>query len=359
MRAAILLCSLAALAADIQVVTPKAGPKPVGPYSPGLLAGDYLYVSGQGARVGTALAASVEDQTRDCLNNVKSIVEGAGLTMNDVVYAHLYLARIADYEAVNRVWPTYFATLPARATLSVTRMPTDTPIEITVVAYKGRKEAVTLPNSKSPVPISPGMLTADRFYIAGILGRDSDSGVIPQTIDGQIDTMFARLKRVLAAAKLSGKPVAFANLYRTAAVSEDALRRRARKELGANATLFVQQVPALPFGVNVSITGVAARNASALRKEGNCTAIGDTAWCAAETAPGDDVVAQTAATLGPLNLTNALASNLYIDSIDDFAKMNAAYAKAFEGKTLPTRTTVQPLTPGIKDRFRFHVIRLR
>ncbi|OYW07388.1 MAG: hypothetical protein B7X34_11140, partial [Acidobacteriia bacterium 12-62-4] len=80
------------LAAEKSAVFPKVGPKPVGPYTPGVMANDVLYVSGQGARdANNQMAATFEGQTRQCLENVKAIVEGGGLTMADIVYSQVYL----------------------------------------------------------------------------------------------------------------------------------------------------------------------------------------------------------------------------------------------------------------------------
>src|SRR5688572_21408008 len=74
-----------------QVIAPP-GPKPVGPYSPGIVAGDFLYVSGQGARDREgALPPAPDAQVRQTLENVKNIVEAAGLTMGHVVYCQVYL----------------------------------------------------------------------------------------------------------------------------------------------------------------------------------------------------------------------------------------------------------------------------
>ena len=80
-----------------RVIAPP-GPKPVGPYSPGIVAGDFLYVSGQGARDRDGqLPAAVEAQVRQTLDNVKGIVEAAGLTMEHVVYSQVYLHDMAAY----------------------------------------------------------------------------------------------------------------------------------------------------------------------------------------------------------------------------------------------------------------------
>src|SRR6185503_15046227 len=108
------------------------GPKPVGPYSPGIMAGDFLYVSGQGARDRDAkLPEAIEAQVRQTLDNVKGIVEASGLTLEHVVYTQVYLHQMANYETMDRVWREYFPkTPPARSVLGVHRMPTDTPFEI-------------------------------------------------------------------------------------------------------------------------------------------------------------------------------------------------------------------------------------
>ena len=83
------------LGANKQVIAPP-GPKPVGPYSPGILAGDFLYVSGQGGRDASgALPSTIDGEVQQTIRNVKSIVEAAGLTMEHVVYSQVYLTSMA------------------------------------------------------------------------------------------------------------------------------------------------------------------------------------------------------------------------------------------------------------------------
>src|SRR3954453_13199104 len=90
-----------------RVIAPP-GPKPVGPYSPGIVAGDFLYVSGQGARDRDGqLPAAVDAQVRQALDNVKGIVEAAGLTMEHVVYSQVYLRDMAAYDQMDRIWREY------------------------------------------------------------------------------------------------------------------------------------------------------------------------------------------------------------------------------------------------------------
>jgi enamine deaminase RidA (YjgF/YER057c/UK114 family) len=124
------LMALALSAAEKKVVTPAGGVAPVGPYSPGILAGDYLYVSGQGAvRPEGGIPPTTEEQTTVTLANVRRIVEGAGLTMEHIVYAHVYLKDISGVAAMNRAWRAAFpSNPPARVVLGPEKMPVDTPV---------------------------------------------------------------------------------------------------------------------------------------------------------------------------------------------------------------------------------------
>ena len=104
MRSLLLLLAMASgLAAERKVIFP-AGVKPVGPYSPGIMAGDFLYVSGQGMRpAANTTPESAEDKVRQCLRNVQSVVEAAGLTMEHVVYAQVYLHSSMSYDVLGAV----------------------------------------------------------------------------------------------------------------------------------------------------------------------------------------------------------------------------------------------------------------
>lgn len=370
--AALLLAALPLFAEVRQIFPP--GAKPVGPYSPGILAGDYLYVSGQGARDAEGkFAPTAEGVTRQTMKNVQDIVEAAGFKMDQVVYAQVYLKDMAGFEAMNKVWKeTFPAKPPARATLGVARMPTETPVEITVVAYKDKGQMRdVLPG---PAPYSPGMLTGDRFYLAGVVGRRPD-GVIPSSPEEQVEAAFARAGEVLKAAGLGFEHLVFTNVYITAALPRgvmDKIYARHFKfgDTPARATI---QVPSLPGNTNIEITGVAVRNLRDRKsyKPRNmapsptaspCVAAGDTLYCSAKSAfiPGPnsgifapDVEGQVRQTMRnlldgleemDLGFKNVVATNVYVDQLDEFARMNRIYALFFP-QPYPTRTTVQPLPP--------------
>ena len=124
-----------------RIHTDKA-PAAIGPYSQAVLAGDFLYVSGQlpldpvsGAMVGDTAAEQAEQSIR----NLSAILEAAGMTLDDVVKTTVLLADIADFAAVNEVYAKHFtgAVLPARAAFAVRDLPKGAKVEIELVAYKG------------------------------------------------------------------------------------------------------------------------------------------------------------------------------------------------------------------------------
>ena len=103
--------------------TPDA-PAPIGPYSQGVAAsGSFLFVSGQGPKdpkTGT-LPPDVKGQTAQCLKNIQAIVEAAGASLADVVRVGAFLKDLADFDAFNEVYETFFSKpYPVRTTVQAT-----------------------------------------------------------------------------------------------------------------------------------------------------------------------------------------------------------------------------------------------
>ena len=113
-------------------------PKAIGPYSQGIKAGGFIFVSGQvaldpatGAMVGKDVAA----QTERVLQNLQAVVEAAGSDLERVVKTTVYLRSMADFAAMNEVYKKYFKSEPpARATVAVAGLPKDALVEIDVIA---------------------------------------------------------------------------------------------------------------------------------------------------------------------------------------------------------------------------------
>lgn len=362
----VLLLALTAQTPSRFVPVASPGPKPIGPYSPGLWAGDRFYVSGQGARDAKGvLADTPAGQIRQTLLNIQGIVEAAGLTMDHIVFSHTYYLDLAHYATLNQVWPEFFksATPPARATVQVALMPTGTPFEINAIAVRDRSKIrkIELPGSKSPVPLSPGILTDDRLWISGILGRDADSGTIPATHPAQAQMAFDRLTRLLKAASLDARHLIYLNLYLTPAMSEDAVSALLAKYLPnrTNVAVSITRVPALPFGVNIGLHGVATRHLRARSIEGNCVGSDGTIYCGQFTS--DDY--RTALVglpallqkMSPAAPPQIVASYVLMGDLKEFTTMNGIYAEVMPAP-FPTRTTVQPMPAGQAAKFRWSVI---
>ena len=158
--------------------------------SPAVDAGDYVYISGQGPQDPDGkMPATFDAQVRQTLDKVKTIVEAAGLTMNNVVYTQVYLTDISKYEEMNRVFGEYFPkTPPARAVLGVAAV-LQSPIEINAVAVRdltGRR-AISPPNTKSSDSASLAILTHDRLFLSGMIGADPATGKVPDDPAAQVD----------------------------------------------------------------------------------------------------------------------------------------------------------------------------
>ena len=124
-----------------RIHTDKA-PAAIGPYSQAVLAGDFLYVSGQlpiDPATGAFAGDTAAEQAAQSIRNLAAILEEAGMSLNDVVKTTVLLADIADFAAVNEVYAKFFTgeILPARAAFAVRDLPKGAKVEIELVAYKG------------------------------------------------------------------------------------------------------------------------------------------------------------------------------------------------------------------------------
>ena len=127
----------------IERISPPGAPAPRGPYSPAVRAGDCIYVSGQvpvDPVTGQVISGDVQTEARQVLNNIKSILEGCGAGMTDVVRCGVYLINADDFKAMNDVYIEYFGDAkPARTTIIVAALPLkDAKVEIDAIAYKPR-----------------------------------------------------------------------------------------------------------------------------------------------------------------------------------------------------------------------------
>ncbi len=127
---------------EIKRIFPPQTPTPRGPYSPAVIAGDFIFVSGQGPVdpvVDKMSYGDIQHETRITLNNVERILMAAGASMQDVVKCSVFLRNGDDFKAMNEVYKEFFGEQrPARTTVAVEFADPEMKVEIDCIAYKPR-----------------------------------------------------------------------------------------------------------------------------------------------------------------------------------------------------------------------------
>lgn len=123
-----------------KISTDKA-PAAIGPYSQAIVAGDFLYASGQipiNPATGNVEAEGITAQAEQSMKNVGAVLEAAGVTYDDVVKTTCFLAEMTDFAAFNEVYAKYFTKNPARSCVAVKDLPKGVLCEVEVIAFIGK-----------------------------------------------------------------------------------------------------------------------------------------------------------------------------------------------------------------------------
>jgi len=126
----------------IIAISAETAPKAIGPYSQAVMAGDFVFVSGQipmSPSTAIIVPGGVREQTTQVLKNIEAILTEAGLTLGRVVRAEVFLKDMNDFSAMNEVYATFFTgeAKPARQAVEVSRLPRDVLVEISCIAFRG------------------------------------------------------------------------------------------------------------------------------------------------------------------------------------------------------------------------------
>jgi 2-iminobutanoate/2-iminopropanoate deaminase len=120
------------------ITSPKA--KAIGPYSAAIESGDLVFVSGQiplDAASGKLVDGDIAAQAKQSLENLKTILDAAGLSFRHVVKTTIFLTSMGDFAAVNEVYKGYLAEpYPARSTIAVAALPMGAKVEIEMIASR-------------------------------------------------------------------------------------------------------------------------------------------------------------------------------------------------------------------------------
>jgi len=123
-----------------KIISTSRAPKAIGPYAQAVRYGDLLFVSGMIAIIpetGELLSGDFEAEATQVLENIRAIIEEAGMSLENVLKATVFMKDLGQFGKFNEIYGRYFGEiLPARETVQVARLPRDASIEISVICGK-------------------------------------------------------------------------------------------------------------------------------------------------------------------------------------------------------------------------------
>ena len=125
-----------------EIITSHKAPKTAGPYSSAIRQNGFVFLSGQiplNPATGDLVTGTIEEQVTQVLQNLSAVLEGAGLTLADVVKTTVFLKDMNNFSRMNETYGSFFPTTPpARTTVEVARLPRDVQVEIEAIAVDSR-----------------------------------------------------------------------------------------------------------------------------------------------------------------------------------------------------------------------------
>jgi len=344
--------------------------------SPAIEADGYVYISAEGRKtLSGATPTNFPDQVRQSLDNIKSILEAAHLSTDNLVYLQVYLEDINNYAALDESFAAYFPkNPPARSVIGVAKLP-EPQIQINAIAVRdlAGRQVVAPQNFKPSKSHSAGILTSDRLFISTMPGADPNTGKVPTDPAAQVDQALDNLKAVCEAAKLTLANMVFVNPYLTSAIPMQIMNQHYAKrfEFGNTPGRATIQVSSLPEHAQIAYTGIAVRDLAqrhAIRPKNMppsptaspCVFAGDTLFCSAKSGfvpgPNGGVFAESTANQSRQTMRNQLdnleeagmkfdqvvSTTVYLDNLSEAADFQNIYNKYFSG-TLPAQTTLQQI----------------
>jgi 2-iminobutanoate/2-iminopropanoate deaminase len=350
------------------------------PYSPGVLVGETLYIAGQtdlDSQTGDQ-ADEVEAQVRTAMDRMGYVLNKAGMDYGNVVTCHVYLADMANYQTMNKVYGSYFeaGSYPARTTLEMPRLPSGARIQVSCIAYADRSQirVVTPRDRSAPVtknPLSQGVWAGDRLYLAGRGGRRDDTGEFDDTVEAQTQKAMEKVGSTLADAGLSFQHVVFANPYFLTRESYPKLNSvwKTFFELGtapSRASFCISRLPGPESLVQFALVATSEVETkgrvipqymrTSPTSSGGGVLDGDTLWTSGKSGQGETLEEQLQDSLekirdtlrlAGMDLEHVVQAHIYLKDVEgDMARMDAVFQENFP-QNPPARTTVQV----IQDQF--------
>ena len=356
------------VAADHKIIAP-AGSRTDLPFSPAVMAGDFLYLSGSLSGEST----DIKEQVKQTLENLRATLKAADMDLSHVVSSTVYLSDARYFSAMNEVYRSYLPDAPpVRATVQADIAIPAALAEIAMIAVKpGVERKVVMPAGVTEwtAPYSPGIMAGDTLFTAGMVGRKRGAPASEQPTDvrGQTSQALVNVEAVLKAAGLSKKDVASCNVYLPDARSfqemndvyraffSEAPPARATVRAGLMGTgLHVEIMCTAVRGGNRRIVGPSRPNATLSRG----IRVGDRLYLSGITGRGPDgyalgdVKAQTRQALESIkgllaeegmDFGNVVQGLVWVTDIRDFQSMNEIYREYLTSPPPARATAGAPL----------------
>jgi 2-iminobutanoate/2-iminopropanoate deaminase len=346
------------------------------PYSPGVLAGEMLYISGQIDKdpQSGAQPAGIKEQTRLAMTNMGHVLRAAGMDYGNVVSCHVQLRDMGKYTDMNEMYGSFFGPdhYPARTTLEFPGLPGGANVEVSCIAFadKSRISLVVPPEGAIPPakgPYRPGVWAGDTLYVSGSGGRKPGSEDLDPAIEGQTRQTMDNIGQILKAAGLEHKDAVFTNVY---FLDPDGYRGptygklnsvyRDYFKLGLAPSRASFCVSKLPGTIGVEITFIATRDGAKGRvvpdsagpsptsSNGGVIA-SDTLYTSGKSGSGTTIEEQMRDSLrsieailglSGMDLRNVVDAHVYLKDVGQMDSMNAVFKEYFP-ENPPARTTVQ------------------
>lgn len=363
----------AAQAGSRQIIRP-AGASGNFPFSPGILVDGILYVAGQGSANAQGVSpADFPGKVEQSLENVRSVLQAAGMDFGNVVWMNVYLSHADDIDAMNDVyWKEIGANPPARSVMVIGNLVSGDSVEINCIAVKDKAHRRAIwPTGwpRGPHTDPPAIQANDVLYLSAQNGADPKTGKLAGSFAGETRQALDNVATILRTAHMSMKNVLWVNPYMSVSGQYDAMGNvyKTYFEFGNTPGRGTIQVVALPNGSHIVFSCIAGADLAkrrAIRPRNmppSATAspgilYGNTLYLSAKDGfiPGQGIVTpdfnlqlrQSMRNLldgleeANMDFSDVVFTTVYLRDIKDFDKMNNLYKTFFKG-SYPARTTVQ------------------
>jgi reactive intermediate/imine deaminase len=328
-----------------------------------------LYCAGAGSRDPKTgqHPEGFEAQVKQSLENLGAVLKSAGLDFRDVVNSNVYLTDIKNFQAMNKVYKTYFpSNPPARTTIAVPALPGESHVEITFIASRNKDRKYIFPEGVKPAATdlySGGVLVGDLFYLSGQGSRHYSTKQFPQgDFEAHVKQTMDNLGAILKAAGMDFSNVVKSNVYLTDMNNfqrmNEVYKTYFTSDAPARTTVGVDALPGEP---PIEITFVASRSKkpgqNIVRPEGDrpnpvlspAVRIGDTLFPSGKAGFAEGgVEAQVREVMdglgnvlkaGGMDFSNVVEGKVYLADIRDYGKVNEVYRSYFKSDP-PARTCI-------------------